>query len=67
MRVLFCGDGFPASHSLLRERLPAGEDEIAVGNGAKLRQALAKVDVVIPMMTILDQALMEAGNFRLVE
>lgn len=67
MRILFCGDCFPASHSLLRERLPAGEDEIAVFDGANLRQALAKADVVIPMMTILDEALIEAGSFRLAQ
>jgi hypothetical protein len=67
VRILFCGDCFPSSHSLLRERLPAGEGEIAVGDGANLRQALGKADVVIPMMTILDEALMEAGSFRLVQ
>lgn len=67
MRILFCGDCFRASHSLLRERLPAGEDELAVCNGANLHQALSKADVVIPMMTILDEALIEAGSFRLVQ
>jgi hypothetical protein len=54
VRILFCGDCFPASHSLLKERLRAGEDEITVCNGANLREALSKADVVIPMMTVLD-------------
>ena len=67
MRILFCGDCFPASQSLLKERLPIGEDEIVVCNGINLRKALANCDVVIPMMTILDEALMEAGTFRLVQ
>jgi len=67
VRILFCGDCFPASHSLLKERLRAGEDEITVCNGANLREALSKADVVIPMMTVLDEALMEAGTFRLVQ
>ena len=67
MRILFCGDCFPASHSLLKERLRAGEDEITVCNEANLREALSKADVVIPMMTILDEARMEAGTFRLVQ
>lgn len=67
MRVLFCGDCFPASQSLLKERLPIGEDEIIVCNGINLRKALANCDVVIPMMTFLDEALMEAGSFRLVQ
>ena len=67
MRILFYGDVFPASHLLLKERLHAGEDEIAVCDGTNLRQALAKADVVIPLMTILDETLMEAGCFRLVQ
>jgi lactate dehydrogenase-like 2-hydroxyacid dehydrogenase len=67
VRILFCGDCFPASHSLLKERLRAGEDEITVCNGANLREALSKADVVIPMMTVLDEARMEAGTFRLVQ
>ncbi len=36
-------------------------------NGINLRKAPANCDVVIPMMTILDEALMEAGSFRLVQ
>ena len=67
MRILFCGDCFPASHSLLQERLRAGEDEIVVCNGANLREALSKADVVIPMMTILDEARMESASFRLIQ
>lgn len=67
MRILFCGDVFRASHSLLQERLPLGEDEITVCDGTNLRQALARADVVIPMMTILDEMLIEGGCFRLVQ
>jgi phosphoglycerate dehydrogenase-like enzyme len=66
VRILFCGDCFPASHSLLEERLRA-DDEIVVCDGINLRNALAACDVVIPMMTILDEALTEAGSFRLVQ
>ena len=67
MRILFCGNSFPASHSLLRERLRASEDEIAVCKGANLRESLSQADVVIPMMTILDEARMESGSFRLIQ
>jgi phosphoglycerate dehydrogenase-like enzyme len=67
VRILFCGNSFPASHSLLRERLRASEDEIAVCNGANLRESLSQADVVIPMMTILDEARMESGSFRLIQ
>src|SRR5438876_2944423 len=66
VRILFCSDYCPASHSLLKERLRA-EDEIVVCDGINLRNALANCDVVIPMMTILDEALLEAGTFRLVQ
>lgn len=66
MRILFCGNCFPAAHSLLKERLRA-EDEIAVCSGTNLREALSKADVVIPMMTILDEARMEAASFRLIQ
>src|SRR5256886_12785644 len=45
VRILFCGDYFPASHSLLKERLRA-EDEIVVCDGINLRNALANCDVV---------------------
>ena len=67
MRILFCGDCFPASHSLLKARLTSSEDEIAVSDGRDLRQELAAADVVIPMMTVLDGTLMQAGGFRLVQ
>lgn len=67
MRILFCGDCFPASRSLLKKRLPMGADEIVVCDGTNHRKALANCDVVIPMMTILDEALMGVGTFRLVQ
>ena len=67
MRILFCGNGFPASHSLLKERLRGGEDEIDVCNGANLRESLSQADVVIPMMTIIDEARMKSGSFRLIQ
>ncbi|HKV27370.1 MAG TPA: 2-hydroxyacid dehydrogenase [Candidatus Acidoferrales bacterium] len=67
MRILFCGGCFPASHLLLKERLTFNDDEIEVSDRLNLRQALAKADVVIPMMTILDETLMEGGDFRLVQ
>ncbi len=61
MRILFCGDCFPAARALLKERLPAGRDELAVCDGTELRKANASADVVIPLMTILDAELIEEG------
>ena len=66
MRILLCGDSFPASHSLLKERLRASEDEIVVCKGANLREAFSKADVVIPMTTIMDETRMGSGSFRLI-
>lgn len=65
MRILFCGDCFPSARALLRDRLVS--DDLLVCNGIGLRAALAIADVVIPMMTILDAELIEAGSFRLVQ
>jgi len=67
VRILFCGDCFPAARSLLKERLTAGGDELVVCDGANLREALASADVVIPLMTVLDAATMESANFRLIQ
>lgn len=67
VRILFCGDCFPAARSLLKERLPAGNDELIVCDGTSLRETLATADVVIPLMSILDAGLIEAGRFRLVQ
>jgi phosphoglycerate dehydrogenase-like enzyme len=68
MRVLFCGDCFPAARSLLKERLSADQqDEILVSSGTELRAKLGSVDVVIPMMTALDESLLDAGRVRLVQ
>jgi phosphoglycerate dehydrogenase-like enzyme len=67
VRILFCGNCFPASHSLLKERLRAHGDEIAICDSATLRESLSHADVVIPMMTVLDAASMESGSFRLIQ
>jgi len=68
MRVMFCGDCFPAARHLLKERLPVEQhDEILTCKGADLRTAVGGADVVIPMMTILDEELLNAGRVRLVQ
>ncbi len=67
MRILFCGDCFPAARSLLKERLADSGDEVAVCDGTGLGEALASADVVIPLMTVLDAARIASGRFRLVQ
>jgi phosphoglycerate dehydrogenase-like enzyme len=68
MRILFCGETFPAAPPLLQQRLQAcGADEILVCPSAALHSALDGVDVVVPLMSCIDASLMDAGHFRLVQ
>jgi phosphoglycerate dehydrogenase-like enzyme len=68
MRIVFCGDCFPASRDLLRERLrDQPQDELIVSRERNLRNELSQADVVIPMMTTLDRDLLSATRARLVQ
>ena len=68
MKILFCGETFPAAPRLLEQFLPVGGiDEIVASPRAALRTALDGVDVVVPLMSRVDAALMDAGRFRLVQ
>jgi phosphoglycerate dehydrogenase-like enzyme len=68
MKILFCGETFPAAPRLLRRLLRAGgTDEVVVSPTSALRTALDGVDVVIPLMSRVDAILMDAGRFRLVQ
>lgn len=68
MRILFCGDCFPASRDLLRERLPDGtQDKLVIARERTLRDELGRADVVIPLMTALDRDLLGATGARLVQ
>ena len=64
LRILFCGDTFPAAAPLLRRRLPAG-DEVRIGE--RPPWASDGVDVVIPLMSRVDASVMEAGRPRLIQ
>lgn len=66
MRILFCGDTFPAASQHLQPRL-GREDEIAICPGDGIRAALDRVDVVVPLMCPIDAAVMDAGQFRLIQ
>ncbi len=68
MRILFCGETFPAAPWLLRQRLGEdGTDEIVVSSSAAIQAALDGVDMLVPLMSRIDAALMDAGRFRLVQ
>ena len=68
MRILFCGETFPAASGMLRQRLEAGgADEIVVSPSAAIQAALDGVEMVVPLMSRIDAALMDAGRFRLIQ
>jgi len=68
MRILFCGETFPAAPRLLQQRLGVGgADEVVIAPSTAIDAALQGVDIVIPLMSRIDAALMDAGRFRLVQ
>lgn len=67
MRILFCGESFPEARRRLEERADSHGDEIVSCHRAALRTAVENADVVIPLMTRIDAALMDRGRFRLVQ
>ncbi len=65
MRILFAGDTFPEARRRLAPKLT--DDEIVFCERSALRDAVPGADVVIPLMSRIDRAVMEAGTFRLVQ
>jgi phosphoglycerate dehydrogenase-like enzyme len=65
MRILFCGDTFPAASQYLKRRF--GLDEIVICLGDRISKALDGVDIVIPLMCPIDAATMDAGHFHLIQ
>jgi phosphoglycerate dehydrogenase-like enzyme len=66
MRILFCGESFPEARRHLENHAGSHGDEIVVCPRTMLRAAVENADVVIPLMSSIDAALMDAGRFRLV-
>jgi phosphoglycerate dehydrogenase-like enzyme len=67
MRILFCGDTFPAARNYLARRLEPSNDELVVCHEDRIADALDGVNVVIPLMCRIDSALMQAGSFGLIQ
>lgn len=65
VRVLFCGETFPAARPLLQARLP--HDAILACPVDRVPEALDGVDVLIPLMARIDASLMDSGRFRLIQ
>ena len=65
MRILLAGDTFPEARRRLAPKLT--DDEIVFCERSALMEAVPGADVVIPLMSRIDRAVMEAGTFRLVQ
>jgi phosphoglycerate dehydrogenase-like enzyme len=66
MRILFCGESFPEARRRLEGYPGSRGDEIVACHRTELRTAVENADVVIPLMSRIDAALMDHGRFRLV-
>lgn len=67
MRILFCGDTFPAASRYLSQKIDPSRDEIVCCPQDGIVPMLEGVDVVIPLMCPIDAAVMDAGRFRLIQ
>ena len=67
MRILFCGEAFPAARPRLARRVRPNEDQLVVCPAGEIGAALDGVDMVIPFMCRIDAALMDRGRFRLIQ
>jgi len=68
MRILFCGDGFPAVPDYLARRLDRAKEEIIVCEDEQAVMAAAPgATVLIPSMCSIHAAVLDAGDFRLVQ
>jgi phosphoglycerate dehydrogenase-like enzyme len=65
MKILFCGMAFPEARERLRVLLPG--DEILAFPPAELASHIAEADVIIPLVTRVDEAFIRQGNFGLIQ
>ncbi len=65
MRILFCGETFPAARVLLQKRLP--NDELLLWRDRNAPAEANDVDVLIPMMFSIDTSVMNRLRPRLIQ
>jgi phosphoglycerate dehydrogenase-like enzyme len=65
VRVLFCGEGFSESRRRLAPLLPHAE--IVTCRADRVLQSLDGVDVIVPYVSRVDAAIVQAGVFGLVQ
>ena len=64
MKILFCGEAFPEARRQLAALLP--DDEILAFPPDKLGAHIAEADVVVPLVSRVDEAFIRQGTFRLI-
>ncbi len=67
MKVLYCGETFPEARQRLATRLSESGHEFIVCAETDIARSLDGVDVVIPAIARIDAALIERGNFGLIQ
>jgi phosphoglycerate dehydrogenase-like enzyme len=65
MKILFCGESFPEARNRLRMLLP--NDEILAFPPSELSAHIAEADVVVPLVTKVDEAFIRQGTFGLIQ
>ncbi len=65
MKILFCGEAFPEARTRLAALLP--DDEILAFPPDKLGAHVAEADVVVPLVSRVDEAFIRQGTFGLVQ
>ena len=65
MKILFCGEAFPEARTKLAALLP--DDEILAFPPEKLGAHIAEADVVVPLVSRVDEAIIRQGTFGLIQ
>jgi len=65
MKILFCGESFPEARKQLATLLP--NDEILAFPPDELGPHIAEADVVVPLVTKVDEAFIRKGTFGLIQ
>ena len=65
MKILFCGESFPEARTRLATLLP--EDAILAFPPDRLGVHIAEADVIVPLVTRVDEELIRQGTFGLIQ
>jgi len=65
MKILFCGTGFPEARERLRTLLP--DFEILAYPVEELSAHIAEADVIVPLVSRIDEAFIRQGTFGLIQ